>query len=66
MSQDKERELASAHFGSPFQSLRRRDMPVNKDMVFMHAAEYSAAQLGLLNEKLERLIAAVEKLAAKP
>jgi hypothetical protein len=62
---EEDKKRFSESVNAPFQALRSRMGSPTDNMVFMNAAEYSAAQLGLINEKLERRVAAVEKLANK-
>jgi hypothetical protein len=62
--EDKKRFTETAT--QPFQTIRSRVGSPGDNMVFMNAAEYSAAQLGLINEKLDRIAAALEKIAEKP
>ena len=55
-------EPISRPIGSPGTAIP----PNISDRRAAHAAEYSAYQLGQISKKLDRLIAAIEKLASKP
>ena len=62
---EEDKKRAAEAYKAPFETLRSRMGSPGDNMVFMNAAEYSAAQLGMINSKLDRLIAVLELIANK-
>jgi len=58
---DQQRFQAAAN--QEFMSIRTSVVKIDEKLVYMHAAEYSAYQLGKITQLLERLTVAVERLA---